>query len=493
MLLLDEPDSTLATDRDGIVRPNLIVVVFDTLRHDAVFGDLAQTPNLRRFAEQSVVFDNAWGEGLPTIPFRRALFTGMRSFPWQDTGPQRGVFPHLLGWQAIPDSQTTVAEYLYAHGYATQLISDVWHMFKPTMNFTRGFVAWDAVRGQEGDTHRLAAPSLGPADAIDPSRVGPAGYLYQVKDRRGDDDYFVAKVFDRAAEFVRDMGSEGPYCLWVESFSPHEFWDPPLRYADSYAPATGAAEHIVPSTLNNTDPTPAQIERVRALYRGYTTFCDERFGRFLDTLERSGALANSVVAVLSDHGTELWDNGQFGKSAERPYRYNTQINLMIRLPDGANAGRHVNAFVQNPDIAPTLLGLLDVPHARLDGDSLVPVMSGATDDPVASRDHVVIGWGEYASIRDDDWNLMLNTLDPTADQRLFDLKAEPYEQTNVRADHPEHAHRLIKHLERILGAPLPAIYQHHPSAGPEATPGGLRDIRARPTQPGETWSGSNLV
>lgn len=475
------------------MRPNLIVVVFDTLRHDAVSGDLADTPNLRRFAEQSVVFDNAWGEGLPTIPFRRALFTGMRSFPWQHTSPQRGVFPHRLGWHAIPENQTTVAEYLYEQGYATQLVSDVWHMFKPTMNLTRGFVAWDAIRGQEGDTHRLAAPSLGSAEAIDPTRVGPPAYLYQVKDRRSDDDYFVAKVFDRGSEFIQDMGDQGPYCLWVESFSPHEFWDPPLRYADAYAPPTGGPEYIVPSRLNDTDASPADIERTRALYRGYTTFCDERFGRFLDTLERSGALENSVIAVLSDHGTELWDNGQFGKSAARPYRYNTQINLMIRTPGGANAGRHVDAFVQNQDIAPTLLSLLDVPHPRLDGDDLSPVMSGAVNDPVAARDHVVIGWSEYASVRDDAWNLVVNTLDPADDPRLFDVGAEPYEKTNVIAEHPDQADRLVRHLEAVLAAPLPAVYQHHPSAGPEATPGGLRAKRNERRESGESWSESNLV
>src|SRR5579875_1845706 len=108
---------------------NLIVVVFDTLRYDAVFGDLARTPNLDRFAAQSASFHNAWGEGLPTIPFRRALHTGVRAYPWNDQGPERGLFPNLFGWHCLPESQTTIAEYLYARGYATQLIADVYHMF----------------------------------------------------------------------------------------------------------------------------------------------------------------------------------------------------------------------------------------------------------------------------------------------------------------------------------------------------------------------------
>lgn len=476
------------------MKKNLIVVVFDTLRYDAVFGDLADTPNLRRFAEQSVVFDNAWGEGLPTIPFRRALFTGMRSFPWRYAPPQRGVFPRLHGWHAIPDDQTTIPEYLYAQGYATQLISDVWHMFKPTMNFTRGFVAWDAVRGQEGDTSRLGAASLGSADAIDPGRLGPAAYLYQVQDRARDEDYFAAQVFDRAGRFITDMGSDGPYCLWVESFSPHEFWDPPLRFADRYAPRAARRERIVPSTLNGTDAAPGEIARTRALYQGYCTFCDERFGRFIDRLEQSGALANSVVAVLSDHGTELWDNGRFGKLDARPYRYNTQINLMIRHPDGVGAGQRVDAFVQNTDVGPTLLSLLGVEHPRLDGDDLWPCVTGGTDpNVVAERDYVITGWGEFASVRDRSWNLVVKATDPSADVRLFNVANEPYEKTDVASNHPEVVAHLSRRLERLLGAPLPAVFQHQPSRGPEATPGGLRRIRAQAEQPGESWIGSNLA
>lgn len=120
---------------------NLIVVVFDTLRYDAVFGDLAHMPNLRRFAADAVSFTNAWGEGLPTIPFRRALHTGFRSYPWRYDVPDRGSHPNILGWHAVPEDQTTAAEYLYGHGYATQLVGDVWHMFKATQNFTRGFVS----------------------------------------------------------------------------------------------------------------------------------------------------------------------------------------------------------------------------------------------------------------------------------------------------------------------------------------------------------------
>ena len=39
------------------------------------------TPNLDRLMGESVVFDRCFAEGLPTIPLRRCVFPGKRSFP----------------------------------------------------------------------------------------------------------------------------------------------------------------------------------------------------------------------------------------------------------------------------------------------------------------------------------------------------------------------------------------------------------------------------
>ncbi|HUX88365.1 MAG TPA: sulfatase [Chloroflexota bacterium] len=495
---------------------NLIVVVFDTLRYDAVFGDLARTPNLDRFAAQSVCFSNAFGEGLPTIPFRRALYTGHRSYPWQDHGGDRGSFPNMHGWRNLPEHQTTLPEHLYARGYATQLISDVWHQFKASQNFVRGFVGWEFIRGQEGDTFELSGDSFKTSDDLDPTRVGPAAYLYQQRHRRSDDDYFVSKVLNRAGQFVESIQGAAPYCLWVESFSPHEFWDPPLRYADAYYPAEGRKNFIVPQLLNRLDGGQAgqlaahyrrlthgpsapgadaetderDIARTRALYQGYVTFCDERFGRFLNTLEKTGALNDSIVVVMSDHGTELWDKGQFGKAGSRLYPYNTRINLMVRHPDLGGNGRTCSAFVQNQDVVPTLLPLLGIPCPRLDGENVWPI---AVDNAPPVRDHVVTGWESYASVRDADWNMIINTQKPEDNLRLYDLQADLSEAENVAASHPEIIARQVHRLESVIGMPLPAVFQHRPLRNSSATPGGLRVVRAEATKPGEGWVGSNQV
>lgn len=470
---------------------NVVVVCFDTLRYDAVATDLCRTPHLEAFAAQAVCYRNAWGEGLPTIPFRRAVHTGRRSFPWNCHLDDRGSFPNLLGWHAIPASHMTLAERLYQQGYATGLISDVWHLFKATMNFTRGFVSWDFIRGQEGDTYELSRASF-----LDPSpyagrRVGPPSYLYQTRHRVSPDDYFVAKVLDRAADWVEANRGNEPYFLWVDSFSPHEFWDPPPSYADAYYPGEGLRDYIVPQLLNRgpnePPPSAADIERTRALYRGYVTFCDERFGRFMDRLQKVGAHRDTVVVVLSDHGTELREHGRFGKSAAHLYAHNTQINLLIRHPD-VSASLDVYDFVLNVDLVPTLLDLLGMPAGPLDGVSVWPWSSR----PRTPRDHVVIGWDVYASVRDRTWNWMVNTVQPH-DQRLYHLPTDPGEERNVIDEHPAVAAQMRAHLEELLGGPLPARYVHRPAGGFAATPGGLRTIREHRARSGERWEGSNQV
>ena len=69
-----------------------------------------------------------------------------------DTNPR--LVPHPNDPQsqiytAEPYGKTTLAEHLLLNGVATGLVSDVYHMFKPTMNFTRGFMSYDYIRGQE--------------------------------------------------------------------------------------------------------------------------------------------------------------------------------------------------------------------------------------------------------------------------------------------------------------------------------------------------------
>ena len=456
---------------------NVIVICCDTLRADVVdhtWEDEVQTPNLDALRQQSVVFDNAWGEGEPTIPMRRGFFTGKRSYPWRFHIDDRGSVPNTYGWHAIPTEQTTTAEYLLANGVATGLVADVYHMFKPTMNFTRGFMSYDYIRGQENDRVRS-----GPLSAIDmkpylpdeianpKDRPGIAQYLLNMLDRRSEEDYLAPRVFRSAARWVQDNRENQPFFLWIDSFTPHECWDPPMYFADRYFAKAGVKDYIYPQMVQRYKTLKEdEIRRTKALYYGYVTFVDKWIGYFLNNVDNMGLMDDTVIFLVSDHGTELMDKTMFGKSAQAMHPYNTHLNFWIRHPDTGYHGKTVNAYVQNTDVLPTVLSCFGVEHEPVDGYNLLPVISGAQAPP---RDHVITGWGQIASVRTPAWNLMLNTVAPDANPLLFNTAVDTKEAHDVSADHPDVVRELQSKLEALLGGSLPTTYTHQPTSKYNAT------------------------
>ena len=442
---------------------NCVVICCDTFRHDMIGHPVVRTPNLDRLAAEGVTFTHAYAEGLPTIQARRTCFTGIRSFPWRFEMGCRGLSPAIPGWHRIDDEQTTLAEWLFEKGVVTGLVGDTYHMFKPTQNFTRGFCSWDFIRGQEGDPVRS-----GPLSAVDVSPYHPEGvndlkrwptltqYLLNMLDRRTEEDYLTPRVFRRACRWLEENRDNAPWLLWIDSFAPHERWDPPMEFADAYYVAQSSRNYIQPQLINGIDPGDDEIQRTRALYYGYVTFVDKWIGVFLDKLEQMGRLADTAVIFTSDHGTELWDKGRFGKGGDRLYRYNTGIPLVVRLPDGLRAGQTCDDFVQHQDFFPAICRLMGFdPDAEpgLDGRDFLDASS-------TPPEKVITAWGPNVSVRSRRWNLVLDSTEPDSGRReLYDLDADADESENVHADHGDAAAEMRGFLEETLG-PLPYEIKH---------------------------------
>ena len=138
---------------------NLVFIVLDTLRadHMGCYGNTwIKTPRFDEFAQESAVFDRCYPESLPTVPARRAIFTGNRMYPFRDWQPVPGDNVTTPGWAPLRDTDVTVSEILLTAGYRTAFFTDVLHFFKPSMNFHRGFDEWRWIRGQEFDRYRSA-------------------------------------------------------------------------------------------------------------------------------------------------------------------------------------------------------------------------------------------------------------------------------------------------------------------------------------------------
>lgn len=429
---------------------NLICICFDTLRAD-IIGEgkklsFVETHNMDNFADESIIFDRAFCEGAPTIQVRRAWFTGKRSFPWRFNVDRRGVTPTWWGWHKIPDEHTTLAEILLRRGYYTGLITDVPHYFQPTINFHRGFVNYDFIRGN-GAEDPWRAGSIKMVETLAKQYKRPKlsrflQYLLNIRDRKSEEDYTCAQLFIRASKWLEDSLENQPFFLWIDSFDPHEPWDPPSKYAELYSNFDGE-------------------EKLKAQYFGEVTFADVWFGRLLEKIDDLGLLDNTIIMLLSDHGTQLLDHGHYGKqypvTHPSQYAHDTQINWIVRHPDGPR-GRHITQFVQTHDLTPTILAMLDIPFERqdsiMDGENVWSLVTGEKE---IIRDHVVIGWCNTASVRDDEWNYVTDfTLKNDPESALYHLSQDPEENCNVMGEEPNIVKKQRKRLETILGQPLPA-------------------------------------
>ena len=83
-------------------RPNVVLIVVDTLRTDHVYGDRARTPNIDALARRGLSFTRCYPEAMPTVPARRSIMTGRRAFPFTGWRPWRGMIQEP-GWEPIAE------------------------------------------------------------------------------------------------------------------------------------------------------------------------------------------------------------------------------------------------------------------------------------------------------------------------------------------------------------------------------------------------------
>ena len=117
-----------------------------------------------------------------------------------------------------------------------------------------------------------------------------------------------------------------PFFLWIDSFDPHEPWDPPKEYADLYCPDYAGKDFIMPGAAQEgAGASEEELRRIEALYLGEVTFVDKCVGQLLEKLDELKLFDDTLVIFLSDHGTQLRDQGRFGKSDRELHPFNTQF------------------------------------------------------------------------------------------------------------------------------------------------------------------------
>jgi len=441
---------------------NIVLVVFDSWRKDCIgaYGSppwwKVRTPNMDRFAAESLIMTRAYPESLPTLPARRALYTGERVYPfWEADFKLKGDFRGAPGWGPIPESQDTVSEILQRAGYRTALIADVYHMFKPSKNFWRGFDQWMFLRGQELDAARSGPaitkeqadywmpPELQTGERRTSFVMNQGEFLRRcllnMHDRRREEDYFCARVLTEAAHWLEQNHDADPFFLVVESFDPHEPWFVPEWYRRQYDDSE-SHEQVISFYRDISDLSPAVLRRTRANYSGLVTMCDRWFGHLYATLSALGKLDDTMVIVTSDHGHSIGDRNYMGKrgypSAPEVY----DVPLLIRHPQGIGAGKRCDMLVQHQDIGATILELAGVPAPQpLEGQ---PFWGRAVEGSKPIRDHVTVAWGSALTVITERWWLNIKVNGKGA--VLHDLSSPNAFETNLTNQHPEVVQRLFQ-------------------------------------------------
>jgi arylsulfatase A-like enzyme len=198
------------------------------------------------------------------------------------------------------------------------------------------------------------------------------------------------------------------------------------------------------------------ITNHNAIRRNYTAMIeniDRELGLFINQLQGSGQLDNTIIIYTSDHGEMLGDHNRWEKKS--PYRQSVGVPLYARGP-GIQAGVASNALVSLIDLAATCMdyGGLPTPagmHAR----SIRPVLEGST---TSHRDYVlsgISGWrmvfdGQHKLIRGFDTGSTGNGdgSDIDAPPVLFDLNADPDELANIASAQPAKVRELSAILDR---------------------------------------------
>jgi arylsulfatase A-like enzyme/predicted Zn-dependent protease len=373
---------------------NVLIVTLDTTRADAM-GAYGNR------SAATPVFDRLGREG---VLFDQAITAAPLTLPAHSSiftakyPPGHGVRDN--GGFFLGAAETTLAERLKASGFRTG-------------GFVGAYVLdrrWGIAQGF--DTY---------VDEFDVARA--TGSASATVERPGNE------VADRALAWL-ETAAAGRFFAWVHFYDAHSPYDPPEPYRSRF------------------------LDRP---YAGEIAFADAQVGRLVEFLERRHLLSRTVVVVVGDHGESL---GEHDESTHGFFVYRSvlRVPLVIRTPFDALQGTRFAATVRTVDVAPTILDLIGLPPPeRVDGVSLVPLMTGAARDPgldaysEAMYPRYHFGWSDLRALTSGRYRFI-----DAPRPELYDLEQDPAEAHNLYEARRPLADRMaqsLRQLTRAGGAP----------------------------------------
>lgn len=330
-------------------RPNILFAISDdhSYPHTSAMGDkVVKTPAFDRVAASGVLFRNAYCLSPGCAPSRAGLLTGR--YPWQieEAGTHASFFPKKFS--VYPDI-------LEKNGYFVGLTGKG---AGPCNYQGSGWTRNPA--GPSFDTRKLARPLPG----------------ISANDYSGN-----------FADFLKARPKDKPFCFWYGCTEPHRGYDK----GSGIKSGKKLDDVVVPPFLPD---SPEVRSDILDYYFEVERF-DRDVGAMLKLLEERGELDNTLVVVTSDNG---WP---FPRGKATCYDAGTLMPLAIRWPAKVKGGRVIDDFVSHTDLAPTFLEAAGVKvPSETTGKSLMSLLTSGRDGQVEPwRDKIFFGRERHASVR----------------------------------------------------------------------------------------------
>ncbi len=373
-------------------RPNVILIVFDTLRADRLSfhgGQEDPAPFLTRLAGEGVVFEHAWSTSSWTVPAMASLFTSV--YPNQhncwaglNNLVVRSLDEEELTTERLPDELETLAGFLQGQGYRTFGISDNPNLCE-TLGFERGF-------------DRLRSFHYGGAETVE-------------------------AALDR---FLGQLVAQEPWFLFLQFMDPHE----PYHRRKPWLREPAADEALAPL----------------AAYDSEISYADHHLERIFEKL--SFDREDTFVILTADHGEEFGDHGGQGHGFQL-YSELTHVPLVLLHPGTFPVTGRVAANVSLVDVLPTVRDLLGHgPAPQDEGHSLLPYYLEGRTPAARALFSMRSGFRGHKTAVIRGRHKLIRT-EGIALPELYDLEEDPDELRDLAADHPELAAELEDLWERF--------------------------------------------
>ena len=324
-------------------QPNVLLLVVDTLRADhlGAYGASRTVPGIDRLAHEGVTVEGLRASTSWTMPSMATLFTGLTP------AEHRVMRMRGLGSQLL-EPRTLAAEFRRA-GYATGCIMTNFLMLAGR-GFDEGFDHYDTSLVNTQAPHRGSTAS----QVADQGIAWLEGLSTSNSDNLG----------------ASDQGHQ-PWMLTLHFFDPHTSYEdhPNLSFTDpKYVGWVRGGLDAADYKANQASSSPADLAQLRALYDEEVHAVGSAIERVLAELEKRGELDQTLVLFTADHGEELAERSYIGHTRTLHFE---QVNLplIVRFPQGAQAGQRRRGLLQQRDLFASLLELATIDHELERGQS----------------------------------------------------------------------------------------------------------------------------